>query len=148
MMICFDMDGTLADLYNVPNWLEKLRAEDESPYLDAEPMWDMIELRKILLALIETGYEVRIISWLSKGSSKEYDKKVRQAKINWLKKYDFPYQTAHLVAYGRTKADSVRQVARDAILIDDNAKVRAGWHLGETIDPINENLIERLKKLL
>ena len=31
-MICFDMDGTIADLYAVPNWLDKLRAEDASPY--------------------------------------------------------------------------------------------------------------------
>lgn len=30
-MICFDMDGTIADLYAVPNWLDKLRAEDASP---------------------------------------------------------------------------------------------------------------------
>ena len=30
-MICFDMDGTIADLYAVPNWLEKLRAYDASP---------------------------------------------------------------------------------------------------------------------
>ena len=33
-MICFDMDGTIADLYAVPGWLEKLRAEDATPYRD------------------------------------------------------------------------------------------------------------------
>ena len=148
MMICFDMDGTLADLYGVANWLEKLRAEDESPYIEAEPMWDMKELRKVLLELIEAGHEVRIISWVARNSSKEYAKKVRQAKREWLQRYEFPYQSAHLVAYGRTKADCVRQLNRPAILVDDNAKVRAGWHLGETIDPANVDLVEVLKGIL
>ena len=30
-MICFDMDGTIADLYNVPNWLEMMRDENTAP---------------------------------------------------------------------------------------------------------------------
>ena len=47
-MICFDMDGTIADLYGVENWFEKLRAYDASPYLSAEPMWDMEELAFLL----------------------------------------------------------------------------------------------------
>ena len=89
-MICFDMDGTIADFYSVPNWLDKLRAEDPSPYSDAAPMWDMEELRKILLLLIGEGWEVRIISWLSKDSSASYKDGVRKAKLEWLAKYDFP----------------------------------------------------------
>ena len=31
-MICFDMDGTIADLYAVENWLPMLRAFDPTPY--------------------------------------------------------------------------------------------------------------------
>ena len=27
-MICFDMDGTIADLYSVDGWLDYLRAEN------------------------------------------------------------------------------------------------------------------------
>ena len=147
-MICFDMDGTIADLYSVPNWLDKLRAEDSSPYSDATPMWDMEELRKILLLLIGEGWEVRIISWLSKDSSASYKDEVRKAKLEWLAKYDFPYRRCHLVAYGTTKADCVRRWASPAILVDDNEKVRNGWHLGETIDPTKVDLIEELRKLL
>ena len=30
-MVVFDMDGTIADLYAVPNWLQMLRAEDPTP---------------------------------------------------------------------------------------------------------------------
>ena len=147
-VICFDMDGTIADLYSVPNWLDKLRAEDSSPYSDATPMWDMEELKKVLLLLISEGWEVRVISWLSKDSSESYKDGVRKAKLEWLAKYDFPYRRCHLVAYGTTKADCVRRWASPAILVDDNEKVRNGWHLGETIDPTKVDLIEELRKLL
>lgn len=147
-MICFDMDGTIADLYAVPNWLAKLRAEDASPYTEAAPMWDMVKLRDILLKLISKGWKIRVISWLSKDSTEAYKEAVRQAKREWLTRYDFPADKVHLVAYGTTKADCVRRIAEAAILVDDNEKVRNGWHLGETIDPMNGDLLERLEELL
>lgn len=146
-MICFDMDGTIADTYAVPNWLEKLRAEDPSPYAEAAPMWDMDALRIILETLIEKGWEIRVISWLSKDASREYNKAVREAKRAWLKKYRFPVEKCHLVAYGTTKANCVRKETDHAILIDDNEKVRDGWHLGETIDPTKVDLLKVLAEL-
>lgn len=141
------MDGTIADTYAVPNWLEKLRAEDPSPYVIATPMWDMDALRNILETLIEKGWEIRIISWLSKDASREYNKAVREAKRAWLKEYNFPVDKVHLVAYGTTKANCVRKETDHAILIDDNEKVRDGWHLGETIDPTKVDLLEVLAEL-
>lgn len=149
-MICFDMDGTIADLYGVEGWKELLDAENPKPYIVAEPMWDMNALASVLNALMEKGWEVRVISWLSKDASPEYSEVVRAAKIWWLNKYHFPYQKAHLVAYGTTKANAIRSAAEKgaAILIDDNAKIRKGWHMGETIDPMDGNLIERLEALL
>lgn len=149
-MICFDMDGTIANLYGVNGWLESLRAENPMPYVVAEPMWDMERLVDVLNKLIAQGWEVRVISWLAKDASPEYNEAVRAAKIWWLNHYHFPYQKAHLVAYGTTKANAIRNAAEkgSAILIDDNAKVRKGWHMGETIDPTAENLIERLENLL
>lgn len=147
-MICFDLDGTLADLYGVPNWLEKLRAEDPSPYLDAKPLWDMDRLRSIMYRLLESGWEIRIISWLAKDSSEEYKKAVRLAKLNWLYSYALPVNRFHLVAYGTTKADCVRRAAQSAILIDDDRKIREGWSLGETIDPLDGDLLERLEALV
>ena len=47
-MICFDMDGTIADLYAVNGWNEMLRAYDPTPYAVADPMWDMEALRMVL----------------------------------------------------------------------------------------------------
>lgn len=136
-MICFDMDGTIADLYGVPNWLEKLRAEDATPYLEAAPMWDMEALNRVLLALIDQGWEIRVISWLSKDATPEYKKAVRMAKREWLTRYNFPAEKVHLVAYGTTKAKVIRNCGADsAILIDDQQNVRDDWKIGETIDPM------------
>ena len=147
-MICFDMDGTIADLYGVPNWLEKLRAEDPSPYLEAKPMWDMDKLREVLLKLIDKGWEIRVISWLAMDASEKYNALVREAKRAWLSVYNFPAQKVHLVVYGTTKADCVRRSTQSAVLVDDNSKIRNGWHLGMTINPLGGDLIERLEGLL
>lgn len=146
--INFDMDGSINKFYDVPDWLSKLRAEDPSPYLEAEPMWDMEKLNEILEKLREAGWEINVITWLSMNSSEEYKDAVREAKKAWLEKWGFVYDHFHGVQYGATKADSVRERTDYGILIDDNAKVRDGWHLGETIDPTTTNIIVALAALL
>lgn len=146
--INFDLDGSVCALYSVPNWLEKLRAEDPSPYLDAEPMWDMEKLAKVLSLLKSAGWEINIITWLSMNSSEEYKDAVRAAKLAWLDKWGFVYDHFHGVQYGATKADSVRKRTDYGILIDDNEKVRNGWSLGATIDPTKVDIIEALMSLL
>jgi FMN phosphatase YigB (HAD superfamily) len=150
-MICFDMDGTLADLYNVPNWLEQLRAFDPTPYREAECMWDEEELAYILNTLIDNGVEVRIITWLSKESTPEYDEAVREAKREWLEALGIPYTHFHGVKYGATKADSIRRYLEEdetAWLFDDNAKVRQGWRMGEAFDPTAIDILDLLYALL
>ena len=150
-MICFDMDGTIADLYAVQNWLPMLRAFDPTPYAVAEPMWDMAKLADLLHLAQAQGIEIRVITWLSKDSNPEYDRAVREAKREWLEAQGFPFDHFHGVQYGATKADSVRKFLADdeeAILIDDSAKVRKGWHLGETVDPTEINVIDFLETLL
>ena len=150
-MIVWDMDGTIADLYGVDGWLEMLRAENPLPYEMAEPMWDMERLVNIIRGLQDFGIEQRVVSWLSMGSSEEYKREVRQTKREWLDEFDFPYDQFHGVQYGATKADSVRKyLAEDetAILIDDSFKVREGWHLGETVDPTEVDIIDFLGTLL
>ena len=150
-MICLDMDGTLCATYAVPNWLEKLRAYDASPYLLAKPMWDMEELAFLLEVAQHRGIEVRIITWLSKESTKEYDDMVRIAKRAWLKAYNIPFDHFHGVAYGATKADSIRKVLGNddtAILFDDCDAVRKGWHMGDTYNPTECDICEVLKQIL
>jgi len=146
-MICFDMDGTIADLYGVPNWLNDLRNEIPTPYETAKPMWDMKRLANALIAL---KVEVRIITWLSKNSSEQYKDEVRKAKLEWLKANGFPFDKFHGVQYGATKADSIRKYLGEgetAILVDDNAKVRSGWSLGGTIDPTAVDLCEYFERM-
>ena len=148
--ICLDMDGTVADLYGVPDWLDKLRNENPEPYIVAEPMWDMERLGSVLRKLQEQGWQVRIISWLAKDSSEYYKDVVRAAKTWWLEHYNFPMDKCHLVEYGTTKADCVRKYYDKSpmILIDDNEKVRKGWHLGEAINPTTTDIIDYLEKLV
>ena len=146
-MIVFDMDGTIADLYNVNGWLEMLRAEDPTPYTIAEPMYEMDRLNEILEALKVQGWRVAVTSWLAKEATREYDELVREAKREWLARYNFPADEIHIVKYGTTKANCTRHKADFQILVDDNETVRKGWTLGTTIDA-NENILEILEKLL
>lgn len=150
-MICFDMDGTIADLYAVQNWLPMLRAFDPTPYAVAEPMWDMAKLADLLRLAQAQGIEIRVITWLSKDSNPEYDRAVREAKREWLEAQGFPFDHFHGVKYGATKADSVRKYLGEdesAILFDDNAKVRAGWHLGTAVNPTDCDILEVLRNLV
>jgi hypothetical protein len=114
----------------------------------AAPMWDMVELRNVLEMLIAQNWEIRVITWLAMDSTEDYKNAVRLAKLDWLIKYNFPADKIHMVAYGTTKANVVRKYAESAILIDDNDKVRHGWHLGRTINPVDTDIIAELWKLV
>jgi len=133
-MLVFDMDGTIADLYGVKNWLFDLESENTRPYEIASPLYEVEELNNLLNMAKARGWKVVVTTWLAKGGSKEYNKAVTKAKKDWLKKYDFPYDEIHCVKYGTTKASCTRKAGGFQILIDDNKKVRRGWKLGTTID--------------
>ena len=67
--IWFDMDGTIADLYGDPDWLAKLIAYNPEPYAKAMPLLNMSLLARYLNKLQKQGYEICIVSWLSKNST-------------------------------------------------------------------------------
>lgn len=146
-VLVFDMDGTIANLYGVENWLKDLRAYNPRPYEVATPIYDMDLLNLLLDVLKAQGWTIAITSWLSMDSTAEYDKAVRKAKREWLERYNFPFDEIHLVKYGTTKANCTRHLGGYQILVDDNEKVRNGWNLGGTINA-NENIIEKLMELL
>ena len=149
--LCFDMDGTIADLYAVNGWLEQLRSYNPNPYRVAEPMWDMVELANAIQEIQEIGIKIVIITWASKDSTREYDMAVRQAKLDWLEEMGFPYDFFHCVKYGTTKANTIRkymEIEETAILIDDNEKVRNGWSLGETVNPTDTDIIDFIRGLI
>lgn len=135
--IYWDMDGTIADLYGVNGWLEALCNEDVAPYLDARPLRDVYGLYLVLESMRAQHFILGIVSWTSKSGSREYNKRTRIAKIQWLKEnglYDC-FDEIHIVKYG-TKKHSISKCKR-GILIDDDATVRSQWqaHGGLAIDP-------------
>ena len=142
--IYFDMDGTIADLYGVKNWLPNLARGNVYPYLVAKPLVDMEELNEILLQFQEKGVVIGVISWSANYGKPEYNRQVRQVKKMWIDKYLPCVEEFHVVKYGTPK-HQVRKI-EDSILIDDNAEVREAWK-GETIDA-TQNIIELLKELL
>ena len=146
-ILVFDMDGTIADLYNYPNWLDCILNEDEKPYRYAKPLVDMVKLRNILIALKEYNWQIMVTSWLAKGATDRYNKAVVAAKEQWLLKQNFPFDNLFVVEYGQNKTKSTKNYGGYQILIDDNASVREDWDLGSTIDA-NSNFIEELIGIL
>ena len=143
-VLVFDMDGTIANLYGVENWLKMLRAYDPTPYEIATPIYDMDLLNSLLQVIKSKGWHIVVTSWLSKDSTPTYDKAVRLAKRKWLKENGFPYDEIHLVKYGTPKHRVTRYPFQ--VLVDDNADVRSAWH-GRTIDA-NKDIINELIKIV
>lgn len=145
MRICFDMDGTIANLYGVKGWLEMLIAHDETPYRLATTLVNMNTLARYLNKLQKRGYEIGIISWLAKNSTQEYDENVTRAKKNWLKKHlrSVKFDFVEIVAYGTDK--NIVAVEKTDILFDDEEKNRNNW-AGVAYDA--DNILETLRGLM
>lgn len=147
-IICFDLDGTLADLYGVPGWLDYLHAEDITPYEQAKPLANVDVLNKLFNDLNNKGYYIMVVSWGAKGGSNSYTRRVKTAKMAWCKHYfGDSIQEYHVVKYGTPKHRVCKYDA--AILIDDDETVRSKWSKGRTIDASNTlHMIEELTKLV
>lgn len=139
--INFDMDGTLADFYGVENWLEYLMNKDAYPYIAAKPLVNMSVLARYLNRLQRNGYEINIISWLSKNSNEEFDKIVTEAKKKWLKKHlpSVNWNKITIVAYGMNKS-----TLGNGILFDDEEPNRNMW--GEGAYDVH-NILDVLKEI-
>lgn len=140
--IFFDMDGTIADLYGVENWLDYLIASDTLPYAVAKPLLKLNSLARVLNRLQKEGYRIGIISWLSKSGTEEYNNAVTETKKNWLKKHlaSVHFDEINIVKYGTPKQVFAR--TENDILFDDEEKNRNNW-TGKAFD-VNE-IIEILK---
>lgn len=126
--IYFDMDGTIADLYGVENWLEYLRAENPAPYRAAAPMLDMESFSMVLEKLQSKGYTIGIISWLAKNSSENFNEKITFEKVSWLNRYlpNISWNEIHIVEYGINKS-----FFGCGILFDDEIGNRKDWAIAE-----------------
>lgn len=141
--IWFDMDGTIADLYGVENWLPMLCASDPTPYAVAAPLLHLSTLARLLNKAQRAGYEIGVVSWLSKSSTPEYDEAVTAAKLGWLAKHlpSVSWDTVLIVAYGTSKIN----LCGGGILFDDEDRNRNEW--GEGAYTPSE-IIQILKRLV
>ena len=139
--ICFDMDGTLADFYGVEGWLEYLDNFDATPYALAKPLVNMSALARVLNNRQRKGYKLKIISWLSKTSTDDFNTEVTQAKLAWLRQHlpSVHFDEIIIVEYGTPK-----QMFGNGILFDDEKHNRDNWN-GVAYDV--DNILEILKKL-
>lgn len=126
MKIWLDMDGTIANLYAVENWLPKLRAFDPDPYRHAEPLVRMATLARLLNNRQRKGYEICIVSALSKVSNAEYDEAVINAKQEWLAEHlpSVHFDEMRFVPYAFVKNDVN---SGNDILFDDEERHRTAW---------------------
>lgn len=143
--IWFDMDGTIADLYGVENWLPKLRAYDPSPYAEAKVMLNMSLLARYLNQLQKLGYWIGIISWTSKESTQDYSQAVAEAKRKWLNIHlpSVEFDFTMITEYGVPK--ELWMNTSDDILFDDNEEIRGEWD-GDSYEP--NDIFKVLKSLL
>ena len=143
--IYFDMDGTIADLYGVENWLPMLINHNATPYEIAKPLVHLATLARLLNKLQRNGYKIGIVSWLSKNSTNEYDIKVTNAKRKWLATHlkSVQFDEIHVVSYGTPKSTVVNHT--NGILFDDEEKNRNEWK-GQAFN-VNE-ILQVLKKEL
>lgn len=142
--IVLDMDGTIANLYAVEGWLPMLRAEDTTPYTLAEPMVQMNVLARLLNSLKREGWTIEIVSWTAKNGTKEYNERVKKAKIEWLKTHlkSVQFDEIHIVEYGTPKSKVAKNP--NGILFDDEEPNRIEWK-GTAFDV--DNIIGVLKEV-
>lgn len=139
--INFDMDGTIADFYGVEGWLDYLIASDVTPYEIAKPLLNLSTFARVINRLQRNGYIIGIISWLSKNGTDEYNERVIETKIAWLKKRlpSVKWDKICIVKYGTPK-----NTCGKGILFDDEEANRKEWS-GQAYDV--DNIIEILKSL-
>lgn len=139
--INFDMDGTLANFYGVNGWLDDLIQENARPYRQARPLFNFSALARQIHRLQKLGYEINIISWLSKTGTDNFNTEVTQVKKEWLKKHlpSVEFDNITIVKYGTPKS-----TCGNGILFDDEENNRKEWK-GIAFDV--ENILEILRKL-
>ena len=144
--IYFDMDGTIADLYGVENWLQFLIERNPFPYENAKPLLNLSVLARFLNRLKKKGWKIGVVSWLSKEDNPSYNKVVTDAKKMWLKKHlaSVHFDDVKIVSYGTPKSTVVNEVG---ILFDDEERNRIEWdNAGGNAYNVN-NILEVLRGL-
>ncbi len=141
--IWLDMDGTIADLYGVENWLPMLEAQDATPYAIAKPLVRMATLARMLNNRQRKGYRLGVITALAKHTTPEYTKAIVNAKIEWLNKHLRTVNFDEVVFVPYTFEKNMVNAGND-ILFDDEARHLTAW-TGTAINA--KNLLAELKAI-
>ena len=142
--IYFDMDVTITDLYGFNDWLTYLQNEQTTPYEEAGLLVDSEQLRNFLAAGRTAGVLFGVISWGAKNASKDYQKAIRRAKIEWLKKNNLLgyFDELHIIKYGTPKNRAAKN--RTGVLIDDELQ---RWNVKKLVDANNFRNILNVENL-
>lgn len=146
--IYFDMDGTIANLYGVDNWLDSLISEHTKPYREAKSLVNMRELGRELNRLQQAGYHIGIVSWLSKNGSDSYNERVTETKKAWLEKHisTVDWDEIKIVRYDTPKSTVVKYP--NGVLFDDEERNRKEWGLGDGMAFDVDNIINILRAMV
>lgn len=144
VFIFYDMDGTLYNLYKVPNWLERLQAGDATVY--GEKGYKMFNSSKLsaVTELASVAFDGKlyqgIITWLAMEresyNNTEFFEESVLIKQEWAENNACGVELFRALPYGAPKHETAEQLimnrvaAHDevvAILVDDNREVRKAW---------------------
>ena len=128
--VYLDMDGTIANLYAITNWLERLTNEDTSIFKECKPL---ISEKDLFYFQQKAAYEIIILSMTPYKCSKLYHKNVIQQKNEWLNIH-FPQIKKRI--YKRYSGNKNLKNSENAILIDDNEIIRKNFR-GLALNPID-----------
>lgn len=142
--IYFDMDGTITDLYGFNGWFDCLQNEQTDPYTKAGLLVDGEQLRNFLAAGKAAGVLFGVISWGAKNASKDYQKAIRRAKIDWLKKNNLLeyFSELHVIKYGTPKNRVAKN--RTGVLVDDELQ---RWNVEKLVTADNFHNILNVENL-
>ena len=140
--IWLDCDGTWIDLYGVENWLSDLQSFNPRPYREAKPLIHLSTFARTIHDLQKQGWEVNIVTWLSKNSNEYYDKVVAETKLKYFSKHlpSVRFNKIKILKYGTPKSS-----VGNGILFDDEAKNRDEW---KGLACTEKNLIKKMRTLL
>lgn len=147
--IYFDLDGTIFDLYNEEDWLNKLLTETKGLFQNLKTMFPKNEIHKVFNLLKENGYNLEVITWTPKNVSQEYIKIVEKEKEISLKEFH-QISKIHCLAYGTPKQKAPIKKSKEMILVDDNLEVAEMWATPKQRKSIiaDKDLLKKLQALV
>jgi hypothetical protein len=107
---------------------------------------DTAKFRKILKLYQRFGWNIAIVSWLSRVKTEAFHAAIRNEKLNWLKREDIPYDAIIFQDYGSDKQEPFQHLQGIQVIADDNDEILANWN-GIKIDA-KKDLLNQLIKVL